>query len=102
MEFIGKGIYIWEYYGDGLTSQGRIKIKKNPLGSICHAKSYLSDEFGFALQFKYAILYTAACMFAQKAFKESYLECPKRFKYLMAFPCGMLLYTYWKMKWRNK
>ena len=101
LAFINKGIYICEYRDDGITGQGKRIIVKNPLGSVEHAKSYLSDEIKQIFQWKYILLYVAASKLAGKSIKTTFSECPKKIKCVVAYPLGLMLYKYLDIKWRK-
>lgn len=94
--FISKGIYVCEYRADGLTSAGRKKMFENPLGYLEHAKSYLYSGIKQKIQWKYILMYIAVSRLKKGVVKNAYRNCPRKIKFLLAYPFGVVLSICWK------
>lgn len=98
LAFIEKGIYVCEYREDGLTNEGRLKIKKNPEGYLEHARLFLFKDVKQIYQWKYTLLYIVTSLLAGHKIRRSYCECNKKIKYICSFPFAIILLMLFKMK----
>lgn len=99
--YINTIIYLAEYKDDGLTKAGRKLRIQNPLGGMLHGSLYFSKRFKIKYRVKGMMLYICYGLFAGKSLR-SIFKASSQYKvlFISSLFLGILLYAYWKNKYR--
>lgn len=94
--FVNKVIYIFEYQGDGLTSNGRVMRLRNPKGSMENALAIMESDISFFLNIKNTLLYTSYGIYSENDIKTIYTKIPHKQLFCMLLPLSFLVSKYWR------
>ena len=99
MLFRNKIIYITEYLEGGLSQVGRTLRFKCPQGMAYGSLETMSKEFSLKIRIKEALLYIVYSKFGGIGLK-NILKCPYPLLVLFVYLPGLLLFHYWKRKYK--
>lgn len=99
MTFRNKIIYITEYLSGGLSKTGRSLRFKCHEGMAYGSLETMTKEFSLRIRMKQALLYVVYCKFGKHSFRQI-LTCPHPLLVSLCYIPGLLLYHYWKHKYR--
>lgn len=99
MLFINRIIYITEYLSGGLSDSGRALRFRCPNLMAYGSLMTMSKEFSAKIRVKETLLYIVYSLFGKKSFKDIF-SCDFKLLVGLCYAPGLLLYEYWKRKYR--
>lgn len=102
MYFVNKAIYVFEYQEEGLTKSGRKLRLKNLKGGMYSSQVFMDPKFKLEMRIKKMILYIAYGKLDNQSFLKMYTDTKMKLLYLIFYPIGKMLSTFWTYKYLNK